>query len=103
MDVADRIGLPEAIEALRGELREAIARGEDEDIHFPVGGVQFEFQVAITREGSGQGGVNIGVLQFGATGSYAHEDVHTVTVTLEQPVDANGEPIQVRRRIGEKP
>jgi Trypsin-co-occurring domain 2 len=99
----DKIGLPETIEALRTELREAVVQGEDQDIQFPVGGIQCEFQVAVTREGSGDAKVNVWVLQLGAGGRLAHESVHTVTVSLEAPVDRNGEPIQVRRRSAVKP
>jgi hypothetical protein len=35
---ADKIGLPETIEAVRTELRNAIAQAEGQGLQFPVGG-----------------------------------------------------------------
>jgi hypothetical protein len=99
----DKIGLPETIEALRAELREAIVQGQGQDIQFPVGGIQLEFQVGITREGSADGKVNVWVLELGAGASYAKESIQTVTLILEPPVDAEGQPVKVRRRLAEKP
>jgi Trypsin-co-occurring domain 2 len=99
----DKIGLPETIEALRAELRQAVAEGQDQDIQFPVGEVQLEFQVGITREGNVDGKLNVWVLELGVGGSYAKESVQTVTLTLESPVDAQGQPIKIRRRSAEKP
>jgi hypothetical protein len=99
----DKIGLPEAIEAVRAELRRAVAQGEDQDIQFPVGELQLEFQVGVTREGTVDGKLRVWVLEFGAGGSYAKESVQTVTLTLEPPVDAQGQPIKVRRRSAVKP
>jgi hypothetical protein len=101
--MGDKIGLPEAIEAVRAELRRAVVQGEDQDIQFSVGEVQLEFQVGVTREGTVDGKFNVWVLELGAGGSYAKESVQTVTLTLEPPVDAQGQPIKVRRRSAVKP
>jgi hypothetical protein len=101
--VMDKFGLPETIEALRAELRTAIAQGEDQDIQFPVGQVELQFQVGITREGTVDGKLKVWVLELGAGGSYARESVQTVTLTLESPVDPQGRPVKVRRRSTQKP
>jgi len=37
------------------------------------------------------------VVELGAGGSYAREEIQTVTVTLGTPVDQNGEPVKIYR------
>ncbi len=64
----DRIGVSETIDALRAELRAAITQAEGQEIQFPVGGVQLEFQVGITREGSADGKLKVWVLELGVSG-----------------------------------
>ena len=58
-------------------------------------GVQLEFHVAVTKSGEGKGGVRFYVVQLGGSGSYAREEIQTVTVTLGAPVDQNGEPVKI--------
>jgi len=90
-----KIGLVEAIEEIRRELREAAVAAKDSDVLFPVGQVTLEFQVGVTRAGEAKAGVKVWVLELGASGEYSRESVHTVTVVLEPPVDAQGRPINV--------
>ncbi|MFI7454410.1 trypco2 family protein [Nonomuraea sp. NPDC049714] len=97
------LGLPEAIEQIRQELREAIAAGADAEIQFPVGEVTLEFQVGVTKTGEGSGKVKVWVLEAGAGGKVEHERVQKVTVVLQPPVDAHGDPVKVARRSSAKP
>ena len=43
-----KIGLVEAIDALRSELAEAVEKAQGQEIQFPIGSVQLEFQVGVT-------------------------------------------------------
>jgi hypothetical protein len=97
------IGLSEAIAAVRAELAAAVEQGEDAEFQFPVNGVQLEFHVAVTKAGEGRAGVRFWVVELGGAGSYAREDIQTVTVTLGAPVDRAGEVVKVTRRSKQKP
>jgi hypothetical protein len=97
------IPLVETIEALRTQLSEVVAAGADQEIQFPVDGVELEFHVGVTRSVAGNGGVRFWVVDLGASASYAVESIHKVNVSLGAPVDATGQTIKVRRTMSEKP
>lgn len=99
----ERIGLAETVTALRAELAAAVAAGADEEIQFPVGPVQLEFHVGVTKSAEGKGGLKFWVLELGGGASRATETVHKLTVTLDPPVDAAGERVRVHRGLEEKP
>lgn len=102
-DRRSEIGLVEAIASIRAELSEAVAAGLDQDVQFPVEGVDLEFQVGVTRSASGSGGLRFWVFELGAEAGYEDQSVHTVTVRLGAPVDALGETVKVRRLLPDKP
>ena len=97
------IGLSEAIAAVRAELAAAVEQGGDAEFQFPVNGVQLEFHVAVTTTSEGRAGVKFYVVELGGAGSYAREEVQTVTVTLGAPVDRAGEVVKVTRQSRQKP
>jgi hypothetical protein len=99
----ERLGLTETVEALRAELALAAADGAEAGFQFPVTGVQLEFHVGVTRTGEGKAGVRFWVVELGGAGSYAREEVQTVTVTLGAPVDQNGDPVKIYRGSARKP
>jgi Trypsin-co-occurring domain 2 len=101
--VVERIGLAETVAALRAELAVAVAAGADEEIQFPVGPVELEFHVGVTKSAEGKGGLRFWVLELGGGGSRATETVQKLTVTLEPPVDAAGERVRVHRGLDQKP
>jgi len=101
--IMEQIGLMETIEALRAELSSAMTAGTDQAIQFPVGSVQLEFHVGVTKDVNAKTGVRFWVVELGAEGSYTHESIQKVVVTLEPPVDREGHPIRVRRGYDEKP
>jgi hypothetical protein len=82
VSVVERIGLAEAVAALRAELAAAVAEGADQEIQFPVGPVQLEFHVGVTKTGDVKGGLRIWVLELGGGASRASETIHKLTVTL---------------------
>jgi hypothetical protein len=101
--VVERIGLAETVAALRAELAAAVAAAAGEEIQFPVGPVQLEFHIGVTKSADAKGGLRIWVLELGGGGSRATETIQKMTVTLEPPVDADGERVLVHRGLDEKP
>ena len=99
----EKIGLVEAIDALRSELAAAVEKAQGQEIQFPIGSVQLEFQVGVTWDTEAKAGVKFWVLELGASGSYANESVQKVTLNLEAPVDAEGRAVKVARRLQQKP
>jgi hypothetical protein len=97
------IGLLETIEALRAELSAARVSGKNQDIHFPVGSVQLEFHVGVTKDIDAKAGVKFWVIELGAEGKYSHESIQKVVITLGPPVNNQGRPVQVGREYDEKP
>jgi hypothetical protein len=43
------------------------------------------------------------VVELGGSGSYAREEIQTVTVMLGAPVDDNGDPVKIYRSSARKP
>jgi hypothetical protein len=97
------IGLIEAVASLRAELAEAVERGQDEDIQFPVGKVDIEFQIGVTRDFSGGGKLRFWVVELSASGGYEAETIHKIKLRLDAPIDAYGDPIKIRRRLRSNP
>ena len=71
-----------AIEALRGELVEAVRSGEDEEFRFELGAVELELQVAVEKKAEGQAGIKFWLVSLGGGGSRSVGDTHTVKVSL---------------------
>ena len=99
----EQLELAETVEALRAELARAAAAGAGAGFQFPVAGAQLEFHVAVTRSGEGRAGVKFYVVELGGSGSYAREEIQTVTVTLGSPVDQSGDPVKIYRGSTQKP
>ncbi|MEV0565218.1 trypco2 family protein [Dactylosporangium sp. NPDC050588] len=98
-----KIGLVETLDQIRRELSEAALAAQGADVQFPVGQVTLELQVGVTRSGEANAGVNVWVLGLGASGQYSKESVHTITVVLDPPVDAQGRPIKVAAAATARP
>jgi len=47
--------------------------------------------------------VKFWVVELGGAGSYAQEEIQTVTVTLGAPVDQNGDLVKIYRGSAQKP
>jgi Trypsin-co-occurring domain 2 len=82
------VPLGEAIKALRSELLQAMADASDEELRFALGPVELEFKLTTTTEASAGGGVRFWLINADAKGARAHEDAHTLRVTLT-PVHAS--------------
>jgi hypothetical protein len=101
--IQSKIGLSDAVDALRAELSDAIAQAQDQQIQFPVGEIRVEFQIGVTREAEGRGGLKVWVGELGGGGSYTRESVQKITVSLGPPVTADGESVKVHRDLDRKP
>ena len=97
------IGFAETIQALRSELATAMRTAEGEAIQFPLGSIQLEFHVGVTKATDVKAGVKFWVVELGGSGAYSAESIQKVTITLEPPVDAAGSPLKVARKTGYKP
>jgi hypothetical protein len=72
------VGLADAIEALRDELTEAIARGTGKPMRFSLDPIDLTVQAVITREVNGK----IGWKVLEAGGSYEAARTQTLTLRL---------------------
>jgi hypothetical protein len=91
-------GLPslaDTIAAVRRELSLAQAAGQGQPIQFRTGPVELEFEVAVTRTGGGQAGVQLWVLTLGGKGELAHATTQRIKVTLQPVNPQTGEDAQV--------
>jgi hypothetical protein len=78
--------LADTIAAVRRELSLAQEAGRGQPVQFRTGPVELEFEVAVTRSGGGQAGVQLWVLTLGGKGELGHATTQRIKVTL-QPVD----------------
>jgi|GEM_PF-1673120 len=81
------IPLATAIRALRAELEQAIAAGENERLRFALGPVELELQVQASVEVAGHAEAKLWVLSLGGKGARSSEATHTLRLTL-MPVRA---------------
>ena len=87
--------LADTIAAVRRELSMAQVAGQGQSILFRTGLVELEFEVAVTRTGGGQAGVQLWVLTVGGKGELGQATTQRIKVTL-QPVNPDtGEDAQV--------
>lgn len=99
----EELGLAEAIEAVRAELRCAQGQGRGSDVRFTVGPVELEFAVDVKKTGSGSVSVKVlGVLDLGGKGEIATTNVHRVKVKLS-PVGKDGKPFEVAAESSRRP
>ena len=78
--------LADTIAAVRRELSSAQAAAQGQPMQFRTGPVELEFEVAVTRTGGGEAGVQLWVLTLGGKGERAHATTQRIKVTL-QPVN----------------
>jgi hypothetical protein len=78
--------LADTIAAVRRELSSAQNAGQGQPIQFRTGPVELEFEVAVTRSGGGEAGVQLWVLTLGGKLERGQATTQRIKVTL-QPVD----------------
>ena len=87
-----RIGLKDALEALRLELSEAILVSEGKEIRFEVGDIEMEFQVAIEQSTEAKGGIKFWVVEMVGGESVKNSTIHKIKIPLK-PIWKDGRPI----------
>ena len=101
--MADGLGLAEAIDAVRSELRRAQDLGVGSDVRFAVGGVDVELAVELTKSAGGGLSVNVlGLLSLEGKGDVARGEVHRVKISLN-PIGVAGAPFEVSSVVGRRP
>jgi len=91
-DIAKRIGLEDAISALRQELIESIVAAQGEGLRFEVGEVKIEFQIEVERSTEAKGGIKFWVAELGGSGGQKDKSTHKVTIPLK-PIRRDGKPV----------
>jgi hypothetical protein len=97
------LGLAEAIEAVRDELRRTQEAGAAGDVRFSVGSVEIEFVVDVATSGGGEASIKVlSLVSLGGKGEVSRGETNRVKVTLT-PVTASGEPYVVSDEDDERP
>ena len=97
------LGLAEAIEAVRGELRRAQDKGRGSDVRFAVGDIELEFAVDARKTAGGEASIKVlSVLSLGGKGEVARGETNRVKVTLK-PVGVAGRPFEVASASTSRP
>jgi hypothetical protein len=90
----DRLGLVQLIQALRSELFQAAKAGDRNELVFDVGPIDLDLEVAVTKEGKGDVGVQFWV--FTASGGGSYQSAHTQKLHLQlTPKTQSGQDWQV--------
>jgi len=95
--------LADTIAAVRRELSSAQTAGQGQPIQFRTGPVELEFEVAVTRSGGGEAGVQLWVLTLGGKLERGHATTQRIKVTLQPVNPETGEDAQVSDALRPKP
>lgn len=99
----DEVGLAEAIEVLRRELRKAQDTGRNDDVRFSVGPVEVELAIEVVKKGGGEASIKVlNLLSIGAKGELSKGETNRVKVVLN-PVSVDGEPFEVASAQNRRP
>jgi Trypsin-co-occurring domain 2 len=90
--------LADTIRALRAQLTSAMSEGTDQALRFDLGELHLEFEVAVTRDASADGGIRFGVISIGGKASLGNEATHRISMTM-QPMLVDEKGKQERARI----
>ncbi|MEU3008998.1 trypco2 family protein [Streptomyces sp. NPDC007020] len=86
--------LDSVIRELRGQLNAAMRGGEGDGIRFELGPIELDFEVVVSRERGGDGGLKVGVISLGAKGSRTRGVTNRMKLTL-QPQDVGGQSVRI--------
>lgn len=97
------IGLAEAIDVVRGELRKAQNAGRNADVRFSVGSVEVELAVELVKKAGGEASIKVlNLLSFGGKGEVSTGDTNRVKVVLN-PIGVDGEPFEIASAQDRRP
>lgn len=85
MDAARKIGLSEAIRAVRDELNAAVADAHtpDEQVGFTYREVEINLELALTKEGEGKAGAKFWVVSTDVKAGLKAASTHKVRIVLD--------------------
>ncbi len=95
--------LADTIAAVRRELSLAQAAGRGQPVQFRTGPVDLEFEVAVTRSGGGQAGVQLWVLTLGGKAELGQATTQRIKVTLQPVHPETGEDARITDARGGTP
>lgn len=99
----NELGLAEAIEAVRSELRKAHHAGRSSDVRFSVGSVEVVLAVEVVKTGGGEAAVKVlSILSLGGKGEVSRGHTNTVKVVLN-PTGIRGETFEVASARDDRP
>ena len=93
--------LADTIAAVRRELSAAQTAGQGQPVQFRTGPVELEFEVAVTRTGGGQAGVQLWVLTLGGKAELGKAITQRIKVTLQPVNPETGEDARIADARGE--
>ena len=97
------LGLAEAIDAVRAELRTAQDAGRGGDVRFSVGSVEVDLVVEIVKKAGGEASVKVlSVLSLGGKGEISKGHTTTVKVVLT-PIGVGGAAFEVAAARDQRP
>jgi len=85
-----QVPLATAIEALRGELEQAMDAGKAKDLRFVLGPIDLTLELELARTGGVSGGVEAWVISLGGKKERTSTTTHTIRLSLS-PVSKGGE------------
>ncbi len=94
-EVGEFPSLADTIAAVRRELGSAQTAGQGQPVQFRTGPVELEFDVAVTRSGGGEAGVQLWVLTLGGKLGREHATTQRIKVTLQPVNPETGEDARV--------
>jgi hypothetical protein len=97
------MGLTEAIEAVRDELRKAQDTGRNADVRFSVGSVDVELAIEVVKKAGGEASIKVlNLLSLGAKGEVSQGNTNRVKVTLN-PISVGGASFEVASAQDRRP
>ena len=93
--MSQKIPLSEMIETLREELEEAQKKAKKSDLKFVTESVELELSVAVSKTGTGKGGIKFWVIEAGGEYERTKETTHKFTLKLKPKSQLTGGPISV--------
>jgi len=85
----DKIGLSEAISALRSDLEKSMKEGEGHPLRLEVQSLDLELQATVALSGTGNAGIKWWLIDASAEGTVQRENVQTVKISLK-PIHTDG-------------
>ncbi len=97
------LGLADAIDVVRSELRKAQDSGRGADVRFTVGSVEVELAIEVTKKAGGEASIKVlNVMSLGGKGEVSKGDTNRVKVVLN-PIGVGKAPFEVASARDHRP